>query len=919
MMRSVARPEPLTQPSPSRERGDSSFASPSRERPDAVRVRVERPDAVRVRGEQRASAACFHCGEPLLNSSLVARIAGREEPVCCAGCLAVAELIAGVGFSDYYAYREAPNARPDAGSLAHDAWAAYANPEVAGQFVRRSGDLASVTLIVDGLRCAACSWLIDRVLRKRDGVKDVTVNAATGRAYIEWEHARLTLAEVMRAIAQLGYRPHPLTDACLAQTQQQEQRTALKRLLVAAFGMMQVMMFAASVYSAEINGETMDPGILEFFRIVSLLVATPVMFYAAAPFLLGAWNGLRARSVGMDVPVSLALLLAYAASVWNTFAARGEVYFDSVTMFVFFLTLARFITMSVRHRTAGVAAALARQLPVVAHRLLGEETQEVPVAALKRGDLILVRPGEVIPVDGELTEGEASVDESMLTGESLPVRRHAGQCVTAGALNIDAPLRVRVTAVGAATVLAHIAALLQRAQAQKPGLSCVAERAAARFLTWVLVGAAATCAIWLALEPARAFEATLAVLVVACPCAFAIAMPAALSAATAQLAQHGVLVTNPDALQTLARVDAIVFDKTGTLTRGAIRIERCTPLADLDESRCLALAAALEQSSEHPLARAFGRALSQPANWPTGQPAREGDEVVTTVRTIAGAGVEGIVDGRRYRIGSAEFVAELRGAAATSEPATGTIVMLGDEARELASFELRDELRADAAATMGALRALDAAPQILSGDSRTAVAAVAAACGITEHLAQRTPQQKLAHVQTLQNAGRRVAMVGDGVNDAPVLGVADVSIAMGRGAALSQATADLILVREDLAALPRAIALARRTLKIARQNLIWSTAYNFGSLPLAALGYIPPWFAALGMSLSSVAVVVNAMRLLPKRSVFTDRRLEAGGWRLEEESERFEPTDRGWRLGAGGWGKKQSDPFPRIAIRRLAA
>lgn len=796
---------------------------------------------------------CFHCNEPLLNSALFAHVGSREEPVCCAGCLAVAELIAGVGFSDYYRYREGAGDRPDAAALNHDSWSAYATANVADEFVRHDGALASVTLVVDGLRCSACSWLVDQMLRRLSGVKDVGVNAATGRAHVEWESASLTLADIMRCIAQLGYRPHPLTQASLAHSQQQERRGALKRLLVSAFGMMQVMMFAASVYAARIYGETMDAGLLEFFRIASLLVATPVMFYAGAPILSAAWNSVRARSIGMDVPVSIALVLAYTASVWNTFIGQGEVYFDSVTMFIFFLTLGRFVTMSVRHRTTGIADALARQLPAIAHRIVANESQDVPLTVLNSGDVILVRPGEVIPVDGELLTEVASLDESMLTGESLTVCRGAGVRVVAGTINTEGAIHVRTTAVGAKTVLSNIVSLLQRAQAQKPAVSCTADRAAARFLTGVMISAAATGLIWLAIEPSQAFAVTLAVLVVACPCAFAIAMPAALSAATAHLAQQGVLITRPDVLQTLATIDAIVFDKTGTLTRGQVRVDRCIALADIDEARCLAIAAALEQSSEHPLARAF-------------EPFRSGDSG-QSIRTVSGGGVEGVVNGQRYRVGSAGFVAELHGRT-PSRPAGGansTIIYLSNEHREIAQFELRDEIRPSARVAIAALRNLGIGPQILSGDGQSIVASVADECGVSEHFARCSPHEKLAHVQSMQQQGNRVAMVGDGVNDAPVLGGSDVSIAMGRGAALSHATADLILVREDLTALPHAIAIARRTAKIARQNLVWSAVYNLGSLPLATLGYIPPWLAALGMSLSSVAVVLNAMRLLPGR------------------------------------------------------
>lgn len=798
-------------------------------------------------------AACFHCNEPLRGSLLTVHIDGRSQPVCCAGCQAVAELISGAGLADFYRYRDAPSPRPDTPDS--DAWSAYARPDVAMQFVSRSDTATSVTLLIEGLRCSACSWLIDRVLRTLPGVQEVSVNAATARAHLAWDDTRSSLAEVMRRIAQLGYRPQPLTRAGVAHAQRDERHDMLKRLAVAAFGMMQVMMFAVAIYAADLAGETIDPGMLDYFRIVSLLVATPVMFYAGAPFLVGAWRSLRTRSVGMDVPIGIALLLAYGASVWNTLASgSGEVYFDSVSMFIFFLTLGRFVQMSVRHRTGDVTDALARQLPALAHRLESDGMKDVPVATLRCEDVIVVRHGEIVPADGELADRHARLDEALLTGESLPVERGAAERVIAGTLNVGDPLRLRVTSVGAGTVLSQIVALLNRAQARKPTLTRTADHYAARFLQVVLLAAGTTCAAWLAIDPARAFEATLAVLVVACPCAFAIAMPAALSAATAQLARRGVLVTQPGALESLAQVNNIVFDKTGTLTSGDVSITHCVTHGDVDQRRCREIAAALEQTSEHPLARAFRCDAT-------------GDLQAHDVRAMPGRGVDGVVDGRRYRLGAAEFVAELRDASRAPLPSiasTGSLVTLGDEQRELAVFALHDTLRPSAGAAVRGLRDLDIAPRILSGDSLAAVRLIADRCEIPEYVARQAPSQKLAHVRALQDAGHRVAMVGDGVNDAPVLGTADVSIAMGHGVALAQATADIVLVREDLRALPETVLLARRALRIARQNLTWSAVYNFSALPLAALGLVPPWLAALGMSVSSIAVMLNATRLLPR-------------------------------------------------------
>lgn len=796
---------------------------------------------------------CFHCGEPLRGSTLLARVDRQERPVCCSGCQAVAELISGTGLGDYYRYRDTSSTRPRNEDLAADKWRVYADPEFARQFTQTANGQTAATLLIEGLRCSACSWLIDQVLRQHAGIIDVSVNAATGRANVSWHPAQLNLADVMRTIAQLGYVPHPVTDETVSRALRDERRDGLKRLAVAGFGMMQVMMFAVAVYSAELAHEVMDPVILNYFRIVSLLVATPVMFYAGAPILLSACNSLRTRSVGMDVPVAIALVLAYGASVWNTLRAGGEVYFDSVTMFIFFLTLGRYVQMSVRQRTAGVTDALARQLPSVAHRADGESVEDVPVTSLRIGDVIQVRRGEVLPADGQLLDREAELDEAMLTGESLPVRRRMGDQVVAGTINAGGPIRVSVRALGAETALSHIVSLMQRAQAHKPALARNADAAAAKFLRFVLLGAGLTCAIWFAIDPSRAFAATLAVLVVACPCAFAIAMPAALAAATASLGRQGILLTDADAIEALARVDYIVFDKTGTLTRGELQVSRCLPLEQISETRCLQIAAALERASEHPLARAFT--------------SHHSGDAVEELETFAGQGVQGRIGGRLYRIGSPQFVSELHLDVSAHEPPAelaGSLVLLGDEECALAWFELTDSIRPAAAKVVHDLRSLGIEPSILSGDGHVAVETVAQQVGIVEATARCSAKQKLTRLLELQQRGKRVAVIGDGVNDAPVLAAGNVSIAMGRGAALAHASAGLVLVNDNLAALPEAVKLARRTLSIARQNLMWSAVYNFGSLPLAAFGLIPPWLAALGMSLSSVAVVLNSTRLLPR-------------------------------------------------------
>ncbi len=557
--------------------------------------------------------ACYHCGEPLQPGiTLLAKLPQGVQPVCCAGCQAVAEMIAGAGLTDFYRFRSGPSTRPEqkaafSGRAGVNAWQVYDQPEILDSLAHRTstpaGDGLALTLALSGMRCAACSWLIERALQQLPGILECRVNTATARAIIAWNPDSIRLSMILERIAQLGYQPHPVGAAAAVDAERDERRAVLKRLAVSGFGMMQVMMFAVALYYGEHRG--MDARLASYLRLASMLVSLPVMFYAGLPFIQSAWTSIRARTLGMDVPVSIALLLAFAASVANSLAGNGEVYFDSVTMFIFLLTSGRFIEMVARHRTSSTTDALARLTPFVAHRLRGTAVEDVSTAALAAGDRVLVRPGESIPADGIVLSGTSRCDESLLTGESQPVGRRAGDVVIAGALLLDGPLEIRVTAVGGATVLSGIMRLLDRAQMEKPRIARAADRTATWFLGSILLGAAIVGLLWLWVDPDRAFAATLAVLVVTCPCALSLATPAALSAATASLARRGILVTRPDAIEALASIDAVVFDKTGTLTRGTVRLDRCQPLAGLDEPSCRSVAAALERGSEHPLARAF--------------------------------------------------------------------------------------------------------------------------------------------------------------------------------------------------------------------------------------------------------------------------------------------------------------------------
>ena len=796
----------------------------------------------------RAGQACFHCGEPIpAGVSVHARIDGRDEPVCCHGCKAVAEFITGAGLDDYYRYRDAAAARADEAPRP-DRWSAYDRPELVERLTRAEpGGARSITVLLEGLRCAACSWLADKALHLQSGVLDVSVNPATARARLVWDPTKVRLGDLLRVLEHVGLRPHPLAGEPAEQLAILERRAALKRLAVAGFGMMQVMMFAVPLYIGASSG--MESDIRELLRLVSMLVSVPVALYAGWPFYAGAWQAIRAHSISMDVPVSIGIVLAFAASVWNALTGRGDVYFDSVTMFVFFLSLGRYVEMVARHRAGSVADALARLAPVTARRVRGGTVEDLQAMELAVGDELLVRTGEVFAADGIVTDGSGRVDESMLTGESTAIAKDPGARVHAGTQNLGSPLRVRVEAVADGTVLSGIVALLERAQAERPRLARAADRAAAWFLGRILIGAAVVFAIWWFVDPSRAFSATLAVLVVTCPCALSLATPAAIAAATAALARRGVLVAHSDALETLSKADQVLWDKTGTLTRGLVRVEEVRPLGRLSADECLSLAVALERMSEHPIARAF-------------LASGEATETARDIAVFAGEGLEGTVGERRVRIGHPAFVTGLApGSTAHADLGGESWVCLGDVHGPLAAFRLTDQLRPEARDCVARLRELGLDSEIVSGDEGSAVERIAARSGIARFEARLGPEAKLARLKSLQAGGAVVVAVGDGINDAPLLRGADVAIAMGRGSALAQTSADLILVRDSLDELPRTVELARRTQRVVRQNLTWAVVYNLAALPIAAFGLVPPWLAAIGMSASSVAVVLNAMRL----------------------------------------------------------
>ena len=806
---------------------------------------------------------CFHCGLPVPpGSHLEVQIEGQSQPMCCHGCQAVAGAIVASGSTDFYRLR---TERQATGTELVPAFLqqadVYDNPQVQKTFVRtETGSLRDASLIIEGITCAACIWLNERHLASLPGVLEVQINYSTHRARVRWDDSRVHLSDILKAIAQIGYLAHPYDPARQQDVLERERKQLLRRLLIAGLFGMQVMMIAVALYAGDWYG--MEAGFRRFFRWLSFGLTLPVLAYAALPFFRGAVRDVQRRTVGMDVPVSLGLGIAFGGSVWATWSGHGEIYFDSVVMFTFFLLLVRFLEAGARRRAAGATDHLVHNLPATATRLreeAGATTQEVvPVVSLEPGDVLLVRPGESIAVDGTVVDGASSVDESLLTGESLPVVKARGDDVIGGSTNVESPLQIRVQRVGADTVLASILRLLERAQAEKPDVARLADRVASWFVAAVLVLASGVAVFWYVHAPAQWLPVVIAVLVATCPCALSLATPTATNAATARLTIDGLLVTRGHALETLAKCTHVVFDKTGTLTQGKLRVAGLELTGDWDRHRCRAVAAGLERHSEHPIALALLATVAEPA-------------VIDAAQAVPGGGMTGVWNGTPVAVGTPAFVAErfaVRLDASTLsrvQSGGGTLVVLATARSVQAVFVLVDELRDGAADLVADLRAQGQQVLLLTGDHEQAARQVATAVGIDALAWDLKPADKLARVQALQDDGAIVAMIGDGVNDAPVLAQAQVSIAMGGGAHLAAASADIVLLSEQLAPIAQALRTARKMISVIRQNLAWALIYNATVLPLAASGWLAPWMAAIGMSFSSLVVVLNAQRLLATR------------------------------------------------------
>tara|TARA_R110002072_G_scaffold284396_2_gene448492 strand:+ start:97750 stop:100152 length:2403 start_codon:yes stop_codon:yes gene_type:complete len=785
---------------------------------------------------------CYHCHSPVpAGSDLSVSVQGQEQPLCCHACLAALLFIRDLNLESYYQYREQCEVTGETGP--HHSTPA---PDELSQALRTLPDgQFELALLIPDLRCVACIWLIEQVLDRLDGICAVNTNYATRRLKIVFT-AQTDTSTIVNRIHSLGYTVKADVPDAARSAFVTERKQMLVRLGIAGIGMMQVMMFALAAYLA---GGEMEATYESLMRWSSLALTTPIVLYSAWPFHRAAWFALINRSLVMDVPVSIAILAAWILSTYNTITQGAEVYFDTACMFTFFLLIGRYAELLSRFHFQQSQDLLEHLLP--RHVRLADGSEKA-LDALTPGDQVRVLPGDTIPADGVVVEGISGVSEAAFTGEPLPQHKEPGARVLAGALNHDGELLVQVRTDPGNFVIQQIARLYDQASRYRPRWAQLADRTARVFVAVVLFIAAGAGLFWYQAGSADYLVIALTVLVVACPCALSLATPVAYSVATTTLRRNGVVVKNGTFLERAAATQAVVFDKTGTLTEASLQIKDIVVLADMPRQACLELASALEQISQHPIALAF---------------TTPHQHVITDASIIAGSGVQGFIAERRYRLGNPAFaVGREPGGRHDSAPiysapsGDGLWILLSCDFRPLAWFRLEDKPREDAAAVVTRLHAQHLHTAVFTGDTSLSQQQIGDLFGVRQIETGMTPDSKVQSMRSLQQR-YRVMMVGDGINDTAAMAAADTSVCVSPRDIFVQNSADATLINSSLSLLPRTLVFARKSRRIIRQNIIWSVGYNMTVIPFALMGWVPPWLAALGMSLSSILVVSNAARL----------------------------------------------------------
>ena len=789
---------------------------------------------------------CFHCHEDIPQGvNIQAQINGRSEDMCCHGCKAVAEFISEEGYCEFYDYRG--DSQPATKSqVAEKKWLQYDEDIAFQAFTKLKTDTQySVTIRLEGIYCSACGWLIDKHLRGLIGIKDVKLNTITKLLQVEFDQNDIKLSQILTTINYLGYQPVLSMEDDDQQQGAYERKNALKRLVVAGFGMMFIMTLSVPLYSGEYQG--MDPSIKRFFLLISLLVATWVYFYSGKVFLKNAYRDLSNKHLGMDVPVALSITLAYIASTWNVLSANGETtYFDSLVMFIFFLLAGRFVEMTVRHQGMSANDALGSMIPSSVNLIKGTDEVNVPYDLIAKGDILKANAGDVIAIDGKIISGRATINESMITGESLSIVKTPGDAVMAGSSIDSGTINIKSTAIGDETILASLSQLLENAQLQKPKTLLLVDKIASWFIAIVLLLATLTAIYYSIYQPDKAMLTVLAVLVATCPCALSLATPAALTAASVRLMKSGILINNLDAISKINKIKNWYFDKTGTLTEPFMSLVKTHTMSNISEQQVIKIMAALEHNSSHPVASAFNDYYDKSI-------------LFTDYKQKASSGIQANLAKDIYRAGTEQWCEKDAKIAIETKH---SIIYLSLNHKIIAAFELENKLRKGSKKLIKQLQSDNNSVAILSGDKTAAVTSIAHSLKIDNYYSEQTPEQKINRIHQQQAQAKQTIMIGDGINDAPVLAQSDVSISFNQGTQLARAASDLIIMGNSLTSINSLLVISKKTNNIIKQNIIWALIYNLSVTPLAIMGYLTPWMAAIGMSVSSLFVVLNAKRIL---------------------------------------------------------